>query len=509
MKRISIIFCVAMLMLILTACGGAVTTKSAAEYIGTNYETVMSELTEAGFENITIKEVEDLTSTSTLQDCDVGEVTIDGNSSFEEKAKFEKDVPVMITYHTIKKAMVPLSSDNLQSHDYIEIAAMFTDAGFSVVTSEEVYDLDPLLTDAEFTNEVIIDYVSLFTEGEEFAFDVPVKVICHKQFERYDVKLHINFISNLLFNKYDVDITVDGQTSTLAHGEDADYNFSLKEGEYTLAFESAESVGVNGQATLMVNCDMEASYEISCYGDEIRVTEEYVDRKETLAEDEVKVLSDESEFTYGNYKDAVQKLRELGFTNIKEEPLYDIRFGITAEGSVDNVTINGSDTYKRGDVFKKDAEVVVSYHMKEEDNPDKPVESKPEEIVEPELPTLTIANCPELKEMLSNKAEIDPSYTDFAFKYSGRVIAFNGNVAYLTNHEDYNTRWDLLLTAGDYDPNHQVGPVFKFENVMFSDLNSDMDSISAGQNVYIRAEVVSFNSSNGLFYLKPVKVTSR
>lgn len=55
--------------------------------------------------------------------------------------------------------------------------------------------------------------------------------------------------------------------------------------------------------------------------------------------------------------------------------MYDIVFGWTEEGEVDNVTINGSDTYKRGDVFKKDTEIVVSYHLKEEDDPSKKVDN--------------------------------------------------------------------------------------------------------------------------------------
>ena len=111
--------------------------------------------------------------------------------------------------------------------------------------------------------------------------------------------------------------------------------------------------------------------------------------------------------------------------------------------------------------------------------------------------------------MLSNKAEIDDSYFAFATKYKGRVIEFDGRIDYCTKHGDFNTRFDYLVSAGDYDPDHQIGPSFKFENVAYYDLNTDLDTVSVGLNVRIVAEVVSFDSNSGLFYLAPVSVTGR
>ena len=132
-------------------------------------------------------------------------------------------------------------------------------------------------------------------------------------------------------------------------------------------------------------------------------------------------------------------------------------------------------------------------------------ETSSEEVVE----NLTVDNCPELSEMLSNKAEIDSSYSAFASKYKGKNIEFDGRIDYCTKHENYNTRFDYLVSAGDYDSNHQIGPTFKFENVSYYNLNTNLDTVSVGLNVHIVAEVVSFDSNSGLFYLKPVSVTGR
>lgn len=155
------------------------------------------------------------------------------------------------------------------------------------------------------------------------------------------------------------------------------------------------------------------------------------------------------------------------------------------------VEIDGH-SFDSGDVFKPDEKVVIKYYI----------------VEEPE-PNLTVENCPELAAILSNKAEIDDSYSAFASKYKGRIIEFDGRIDYCAKHGDYNTRFDYLVSAGDYDPDHQIGPYFKFENVNYSDLHTDLDTVSVGLNVRIVAKVVSFNSNTGLFYLEPVSVTGR
>ncbi len=111
--------------------------------------------------------------------------------------------------------------------------------------------------------------------------------------------------------------------------------------------------------------------------------------------------------------------------------------------------------------------------------------------------------------MLSNKAEIDESYSSFATQYNGRIIEFDGRIDYCTKHGNYNTRFDYLVSAGDYDPNHQVGPSFKFEDVNYTDLHTNLDTVSVGLNVHIVAKVISFDSNSGLFYLEPVSITGR
>ena len=56
---------------------------------------------------------------------------------------------------------------------------------------------------------------------------------------------------------------------------------------------------------------------------------------------------------------------------LKQYPVYDIIWDITEPGSTKNVTINGSDQFKIGDVFDKNVLVLVTYSMRDDDDPTK------------------------------------------------------------------------------------------------------------------------------------------
>lgn len=329
----------------------------------------------------------------------------------------------------------------------------------------------------------------------------------------YAVSLEIECVENLLFSKYDVDVYVDDSwQGTISHGTTETYNLNLTKGFYEIKFVSAEDDEVTGTVTIDIYQDESLKYKVSCTSSQINV--EII--QGTIAEhgeNEAAMPGSASFYKYQNYADVQTELSEAGFTNISFEILYDIELGWTDEGEVDSISVDGNTEFEQGDIFKKDAAIVITYHMKEEDDPSKSTESKvpssKENPTTEPAENLTVENCPELAAMLSNKAEIDDSYSAFATKYKGRIIEFDGRIDYCTKHGDYNTRFDYLVSAGDYDPDHQIGPSFKFEDVNYNDLNTDLDTVSVGLNVRIVADVVSFDSNSGLFYLEPVSVTGR
>lgn len=274
----------------------------------------------------------------------------------------------------------PYGAAECLEQDYTTIQAAFYAAGFTNIEAEKVEDLQA--TDVDKVNT--IDAISVggktdFTKEQEFQSDDEVLIRYHG-YAKCNVKIHVDFVPNLIFSKYDVNLLLNGiEEGTLTHGEDQDFEFSIDPGEYTLTFESAESSSVKGEVTLTVDCDIEASYKIACSSDKVSVETLYVDRLTELADGEVKLDVAASEYKHKNYEDVAAALKTLGFTNIKYEVLYDIVLGWTDDGEVESVSIADKTDFNRGDVFPADAEIVITYHMPEDDDPNKTTETIPAE----------------------------------------------------------------------------------------------------------------------------------
>lgn len=126
---------------------------------------------------------------------------------------------------------------------------------------------------------------------------------------------------------------------------------------------------------------------------------------------------------------------------------------------------------------------------------------------------LNVNNCEELAALLSLKDEFDPSIAEFASKYQGRAIEFDGNVAYVSPHEGYNTRFDYLIYVGDYNESEVSGPSFQFEDVNYYDLHLEGDNVpdtfDVGLNIHVVAKIEEYDSGTGLFKLTPVEISIR
>ena len=233
-----------------------------------------------------------------------------------------------------------------------------------------------------------------------------------------------------------------------------------------------------------------------------------------------------------HYESVVGEFKENGFTNIKLEKIEDLIFGwITKEGEVEEVSVGGDFNYSSDKWVSDDTEVVIRYHAfpeeETEENTNKEAITKndeqsiEEEVVEEEVveeavedEVLTIENCEELRLMLSNGDGIDESYGVFATKYKGRTIEFDASIDYMANHKNYDTRYDIVVSTGDYDPVYRIGPVFKFENVEAYDLGLNTlyleNEIKVGKNVRVVAKVDEYDHfKSGFFYLDPISVTNR
>jgi hypothetical protein len=128
-------------------------------------------------------------------------------------------------------------------------------------------------------------------------------------------------------------------------------------------------------------------------------------------------------------------------------------------------------------------------------------------------PTLTIKNNPELAKLLSSDQD-DALAASFAKKYAGRAIEFDGNLGALQHHGDAETRYDMLILAGDFDENKAIGPNFRFVDVspvldLHPTSKNPPDTIKVGDNLHVVARVGEFNGLAGTWELEPIHVDHR
>lgn len=127
--------------------------------------------------------------------------------------------------------------------------------------------------------------------------------------------------------------------------------------------------------------------------------------------------------------------------------------------------------------------------------------------------TLTVENCEELAVILQLKNENDERIKAFAENYAGETIEFDGNIAYISPHGSYKTRYDILIYAGDYSETSASGPSFQFSDVGVYNLGfSELDLpefVRIGSNIHVIAKVKKYKEVSGLFMLDPISISPR
>lgn len=377
MKRNRILCFITMVLtlVILTSCGNIKVGKSSGDYAGMNYQEVSNELSGLGFKNISTEEIADLPSLGEVKDGAVESVTI-GGEAFEAGGSFSKESEVHIVYHTIKTLPLPIGADEIIGKDYKEIGKLLSDSGFTNIDMKEVDDIDPDGTKVDPYNEMTVGGTTSFKKGDTVPFDTAIGIYYHIPYEKFDVKVNINFLPNLIFDKYRVEFYVDDESiKTLDHAEDYAGEMRLKAGTHKFGFKKEGDESVKGEEDIEITSNSEVNITISCKSDyaEVRVDDIY--RESDVGENQVRINFNSGDYFGRDHKEVVDELKSMGFTNITEQALYDIEFGITTEGAVDYISINDSTDFHKGDIFEKDAAIIVPYHLKAEDDPNKPKET--------------------------------------------------------------------------------------------------------------------------------------
>lgn len=232
--------------------------------------------------------------------------------------------------------------------------------------------------------------------------------------------------------------------------------------------------------------------------------------------DGIKIPSSAGVYKGQDYQEVIASLEKTGFTNVSTEVLDDLVTGwMTKDGEVEHVSVDGEIKYNPDARYAADVKIVVTYHTfpttESSENIDQPEQSS-EPVTQDEI--LTIDNCEDLINVFSIVAGLDPAYKEFADKYRGRTIEFDGRIDAVANHSSYNSfngsthvseyEYDILLGNGDFDPDTGVGPTMKIESISSRKLGYDVSKtlpsfMSVGSNIHVRARVGSYDEETGIF----------
>ena len=311
-------------------------------YVGKDYQMVHRLFEEAGFvfvedikQEVLSKEQESLAGS-------VSEVSIDGTAVFE-KGWFSNKAPVTIYYLALDPArandiQIPMTSTEVAGLKYQEVIDSFCKAGFRNITLMPSYDIK-LGLGKETVQAVTVGGHNVFGANEWVPNDTEITVSYRAKAIDYVDEDYRNIIKTFK------DI---GFFTVLEEPlGDLKINDLKKEGKVTSVLidgaEFSEAKKLNLQSEIVVR-----------YHSKVEVSE-----------NQVEMTVKAKEFDGMNYQEAADWLAEMGFINIKLDPLNDLSKDILKrDGKVTEVSINGNPSFAIGDVFYNDVEVIVTYHSK-------------------------------------------------------------------------------------------------------------------------------------------------
>lgn len=118
----------------------------------------------------------------------------------------------------------------------------------------------------------------------------------------------------------------------------------------------------------------------------------------------------------------------------------------------------------------------------------------------------------EFKHIITDSNDVD-AYKAFVEKFRGKTIEFDANIAHMVLSGNYKTRYNILIYSGDYSEISSPGVGFHIQNKnIVNDLkligDNIPDTIGAGQNIHIIAEVLDY-ADNDLIIIDPIETRIR
>lgn len=102
----------------------------------------------------------------------------------------------------------------------------------------------------------------------------------------------------------------------------------------------------------------------------------------------------------------------------------------------------------------------------------------------------------------------DNAYASYFAGIDEREIEFDGSIDMMTLRDGYDTRYELLITYGDYSETKITGPYMKVKDIAYGPkLASDI--VEAKTNVKVRAKIDKYDLEKGYLMLDVISIERR
>ena len=251
-----------------------------------------------------------------------------GKSSTSRSSTNSNNTPRSAETTTVPESKIPVVA--VTDMSYPEAVEALKAAGFSNVTS----NIEPNTDESQWV--VVKQSVD---PGKKIRPGDKIELTCAMRCKLY---IDVHSEANLMFSTYDITVSLDGtELGSIPNGKNFTLVADILSGDHTLVFCKAGSSSPKATKTISVTNDVTYSCDLAHSGSSIDIKNENIQDNINGAALEV------IDVTGMVLSEAMTKLNEIGFSNLREEPYSDIwdkdNWIVTAQGIAAGTTADKND----------------------------------------------------------------------------------------------------------------------------------------------------------------------
>lgn len=153
---------------------------SSSDILGKDHTSIEKRLKELGFADVDSYEMCDLIYSERSRDGIIERISVAGEEIFDSSMKYDKDVHIIIEYHSLKIVNPPMTSNEAKKQNYNDVVKAFNDAGFGNIKLVQEKDLiTGWLTKDGSVESVAINGDTKYQTSASFLVDIEITITYH------------------------------------------------------------------------------------------------------------------------------------------------------------------------------------------------------------------------------------------------------------------------------------------------------------------------------------------